>query len=178
MKIMLFSALLLLSSCTGPAQSVSAFFPGNQIAPNFTLPVLTGDSIELKELRGKTVLLRFWATWCTICQTENPSLKELYFRFQDDGLEILSVAIDKSPGLVRAYQQRNKVPFPLLLDTSQQVQVMYQAAALPQSFLIGPDGTLLLFPDPESGELVDRVVGARDWSSKVFVKALERYLEE
>ena len=63
-------------------------------APDFTLSTLSGAPIRLSELRGKVVLLNFWATWCVPCRTEMPSLEALYQRYKDRGLEVLAINVD------------------------------------------------------------------------------------
>jgi thiol-disulfide isomerase/thioredoxin len=66
-----------------------------QKAPNIVLPAMNGDSVSLGDLKGKVVLVDFWASWCGPCRQNNPYLVKLYSRYQDKGFEILSVSIDK-----------------------------------------------------------------------------------
>ena len=64
-----------------------------QLAPNFSLPAINDSVYILSELRGKVVILNFWATWCGPCRLEFPDFYELYLQHKDDGLEILGISI-------------------------------------------------------------------------------------
>jgi thiol-disulfide isomerase/thioredoxin len=132
-----------------PPPPRSARFP----APDFTLPTLSGAPIRLADLRGKVVLLSFWATWCVPCRTEMPTLEALYQRYKDRGLEVLAVNLDMlSTAGVEAFMQEVGVTFRVGLDPSWSTAQAYRVLGLPTTYLID-----------RAGHAVVREVGARDW---------------
>ncbi len=115
----------------------------NRAAIDFTLVGLDGNPIALADLRGKYVLVNFWATWCPPCQREMPDLQAYYQKYQNRNFVLLSVDVEEEAAKVAAFIQENNFSFPVVLDADGQVSIQYGAEALPSSFLIGPDGTLL-----------------------------------
>ena len=125
-------------------------------APAFTLKRLHGDEINLEDLKGKTVLLHFWATWCKPCIKEIPTMEKFYNTFKDKKFEILAVSIDRGniKG-VESFVKMNGMTFPVLLDQEQTVRKKYFINGLPTSYLIDDEGKLKGF-----------ISGERDWSSE------------
>ncbi|MBT9166633.1 MAG: Thiol-disulfide oxidoreductase ResA [Chloroflexi bacterium] len=113
-----------------------------KLAPAFTLPAIDGQDISLHNLRGKAVLLNFWATWCPSCRAEKPHLIAAYNDFADRGVVMLGVNIGESPSLVREYVIQKGIPFPVLLDTETQVASLYQVRGIPTTFLIDGQGVI------------------------------------
>jgi thiol-disulfide isomerase/thioredoxin/Cu/Ag efflux protein CusF len=141
----------------------SASFP----APDFTLPTLSGAPIRLMDLRGKVVVLSFWATWCGPCRTEMPTLEALYQRYRDRGLEVLAVNLDMlSTAGVEAFMQEVGVTFRVGLDPSWSTAQAYRVLGLPTTYLID-----------RAGHAVVREVGARDWLDGVSQLAVEGLLQ-
>jgi thiol-disulfide isomerase/thioredoxin len=88
-------------------------------APDFTLPTLSGETVRLSDLRGKVVLVNFWATWCVPCRTEMPTLEELYQYYKERGLEVVAVNLDAlSTAGVEAFVKEVAVTFRIVLDPS------------------------------------------------------------
>jgi|GEM_PF-348495 len=125
--------------------------PGTQLvrvgmpAPDFTLSDPEGRTWRLSELRGKPVVINFWATWCTPCRLEMPLLEAAYQRHKAEGLTILAVDIkaDRGPEAVKAYREELGLNFPLLLDTTGQVENVYKVRAYPTSFLVDRNGIVV-----------------------------------
>ena len=131
-------------------------------APDFTLPTLSGAPIHLAELRGKVVLLNFWATWCVPCRTEMPTLEALYQRYKDRGLDVLAVNLDlRSTAGVAAFLQEVGVTFRVGLDPSWSIARAYRVLGLPTTYLID-----------RAGNVVVREVGERDWMDRVSQTAV------
>jgi len=142
-----------------PPPPRAARFP----APDFTLPTLSGTPIRLAELRGKAVLLNFWATWCAPCRTEMPSIEALYQRYKDRGLDVLAVNLDlRSTAGVAAFLQEVGVTFRVGLDPSWSTARAYRVLGLPTTYLID-----------RAGQVIVREVGARDWLDGVSQLAVE-----
>jgi peroxiredoxin len=122
-------------------------------ALDFTLPDLEGRPVQLREFRGKLVLLNFWATWCAPCLHEMPSMERLYQTFKGTEFVLLAVSMDRQGAqAAKPYVENLQLTFPVLVDRTNDVGRRYGVRGLPSTYLIDPDGQLL-----------GAVVGARDW---------------
>ena len=92
-----------------------------QPLPDFTLPDLQGNKVQLSALRGKVVFINIWATWCPPCVEEMPTMQRLYDRLHDRGLEVLAISIDAlGAQVVKPFMQQYRLTFPALLDPTVQ----------------------------------------------------------
>ncbi|WP_305046229.1 TlpA family protein disulfide reductase [Geoalkalibacter sp.] len=125
------------------------------VAPDFTLPTYDGGSVTLSHLRGKVVLINFWATWCPPCRTEKPTMENLYQKFAERGdFVLLAVNVEEDARqALESYLKRTPYSFPIPIDAQGQVQNLYHVYRFPESFIIDRNGIV-----------VDHVIGARDWS--------------
>lgn len=112
-------------------------------AANFTLVDLQGKTWTLKDLRGKVVLVNFWATWCPPCQKEMPDLEALYNQFKDQGFVVLALSQDDETEKVAPFIAERKITFPVLLDPGQKVGALFQVNGIPKSFVYNRDGKLV-----------------------------------
>jgi len=133
-----------------------------QKAPDFRLPDLQGNSWEIGKLKGKVLLLNFWATWCAPCRQEMPSIERLYERFGDhSNFQILAVDLQEGSKLVGSFLNKNGYRFPVVIDSSGDVATRYSAETLPLSVLVDAEGNLLGYK-----------VGRTDWSSTTVLKGI------
>jgi len=109
---------------------------------DFTLKDLTGKTWTLSELRGKVVLVNFWATWCPPCRKEMPDLETLYERFGSQGLVILGLS-DEEAAKVEPFIRERKVTFPVLLDPGRKVNEAFVVEGIPKSFVYDRTGKLV-----------------------------------
>jgi protein SCO1/2 len=109
-------------------------------APDFALASLTGPTISSRSLRGKTVLVNFWATWCKACRSGMPRLAGWYRRLHARGLVVLGIDQQESKDVAALYARRLSIPYPVLLDQSGDVSARYNVYALPVTVIIGPTG--------------------------------------
>jgi peroxiredoxin len=124
-------------------------------APNFQLRDLNGHPVALSDLRGKVVLLNFWATWCGPCRVEMPAMEELYRTFSRKDFEILAVSTDaQGVAVTRPFQQENHLTFPILHDADYRVGLTYGARTLPMTFMVDRQGIVR-----------HQIFGARDWGA-------------
>ena len=154
----MFGALLLLEPAPDPIR------PG-QPAPAFELPLLDGAPISLASLRGRVVLLNFWATWCAPCEAEMPAMQRLHTTLGGKDFELVAVSVDAGRDEVAQFQQRLGLTFPIALDPGKRVSTEYQSYRFPESYLIDRDGRIL-----------SRYIGPRDWDSPVYVDRIRRVL--
>ncbi len=138
-------------------------------APDFTLKNLEGQEISLKQLRGKVILLNFWATWCGPCRVEKPTLEKLYHEFKDKGLVILAISLDQGDSLqtVRSYYKQYGYSYGALLDPEQEVAQMYAVRGIPATYLIDREGYI-----------VGGVIGAKLWDKEETRKLIAHLLEK
>ncbi len=108
---------------------------------DFTLSDLQGKEWHLKELRGKVVLVNFWATWCPPCRKEMPDLETLYNRFSDRGLVILAIS-DEDAEKVKRFIAERSFTFPILLDPGRKVNEMFEIDGIPKTFVYDREGKL------------------------------------
>jgi len=135
-------------------------------APAFSLPRLgDGTPLDLTRLRGRVVLLNFWATWCKPCEDEMPAMERLYRRLQGSGFELLAVSVDSDSEEVERFRERLGLSFPILLDPEQRVAGAYQTFRFPESLLIDAEGVI-----------VERYVGPKRWDAEAYVERIRRLL--
>ena len=150
-------ALLLFASCSAKSQNVSdtdlaklfenaglRLLRETVCSIDFTLFTPEGESFTLSALQGNVVLLNFWATWCSPCREEKSSLKALYQRFKDQGLEIIAVNIMEKPDAVLDFIQLYSLSYPVLLDRDGRVGITYGVQGVPTSYLINREGKIVL----------------------------------
>ncbi|SDI97432.1 thiol-disulfide oxidoreductase ResA [Salimicrobium halophilum] len=112
-------------------------------APNFSLKKFGSDeTVELKDLRGKGVMINFWATYCEPCKEEMPYMEDLYPEYKEKGVEILAVNLDTTDIVVRQFMEEYQLTFPILQDKDGQVMNLYGIKPIPTTFFINPDGTV------------------------------------
>jgi len=122
---------------------------GNQkgnLAIDFQLKNLVGETVSLNELRGSPVMLNFWASWCGPCRSEMPLLQQIYDEYKDKGLVILAINIREDLSTVRQFMQSNNLSFPVLLDANGSVALKYNAARIPTTYFIDKDGIIQSVP--------------------------------
>jgi peroxiredoxin len=110
--------------------------------PEFSLKDLTGKTWKFSDLRGKVVLVNFWATWCPPCRKEMPDLETLYQRFNAKGFVVLGVSDEESAKVAPFIKERN-VSFPVLLDPDRKVNEMFVVEGIPKSFIYDREGKLV-----------------------------------
>lgn len=109
---------------------------------DFTLGDLQGKSWNLKNLRGKVVLVNFWATWCPPCRKEMPDLESLYLKFKDQGFVVLAIS-DESAVKVNKFLAARNITYPILLDPGKKVREQFQIQGIPKSFVFDRGGKLV-----------------------------------
>ena len=108
-------------------------------APDFALPQLDGQTVSLSGLRGRVVLIEFWATWCGPCRFSLPSLDVIFKRYRDRGVTVLLVNQGEEAGKVLAWAGR-RFTAPILLDRDGQVGTRYGVQGIPRLFIVDAEG--------------------------------------
>lgn len=116
--------------------------PTQSLAPDLRLPDLTGKIQDLKDYRGKVVLLNFWATWCPPCIKEIPSLNNLQKQFSKDEFIVLSVDVGEELKDIKTFLEHVPAEYPVLVDTSSSLTEAWQLQAFPSTYIIDRQGRL------------------------------------
>ncbi len=138
LPVLLTLVLLLVGCSAGSNPSVVQI---GEPAPDFQLKNLDGQSISLSALRGKPVLINFWATWCPPCRYEMPYLQQTYEEWSDR-VWLLAIDIGESPSTVEEFMQSNNLSLPVLLDTKKVASQKYNVTGIPTTLFIDEAGII------------------------------------
>jgi peroxiredoxin len=131
-------------------------------APPLRLPALTGGEVDLQSLRGRVVVLNFWATWCPPCVQELPSLERLHRTLGKEGLSVVSVSVDEDEGVLRRFVKEHELTFPVLRDPGGRLAAgAYRTTGYPETFELDAEGVVR-----------EHFVGPSDWATP---EALEHF---
>lgn len=111
-------------------------------APDFQFQTPEGQATSLSDLRGKAVLVNFWATWCGPCRMEMPFIQQVYNEWQERGLVVLAINLGEGSDKVTSFVESYNISFPVLLDTNQEVARGYNIQYIPTTFFIDRDGII------------------------------------
>jgi peroxiredoxin len=124
-----------------------------QPAPVFSLKTDQGHSVTPTSFGGKVLVLNFWATWCSPCIQEIPSLNQFQRRFANEGVVVVAVSIDKNPEKYKAFLSKIPVAFQTLRDPNADVSSEYGTYIMPESYII------------KNGIVMRKFANAEDWTS-------------
>ena len=136
-----------LASGRGAAAPVAARACDAKVKPaklNFTLKDLAGQKVALADLKGKVIILDFWATWCIPCRTEIPGFVALQAKYADRGLQIVGVSVDDPPDKLKPYVAQMQMNYPVLQgkDHGDLLDAFGPIPSIPVSVVIGRDGSI------------------------------------
>ncbi len=147
--------------CAPASAQNGRWYPEDEPAPALKLKTVADEEFDLSAMKGRMVIVNFWATWCGPCIAEMPSLQALTTRMGAKNVALIGVNFHESPQKIRDFQAKYNVKFPLLRDAWQEASAAWKVGVLPTTFIVDANGTLRY-----------RVVGEVDWSSKVVADRL------
>lgn len=132
------------------------------MAPDFTVEMVSGEKITLSDLRGKVVLLNFWATWCPPCREELKHVQaEIIDRFKGEEFVFIPVSRGEEKSTVEEFRKSTGYGFPMGLDPEQNIYRLYASNYIPRNFLIDRDGKIVLasvgYDTDEFAELIKTI---------------------
>ena len=135
--------------------------------PAFELSTLDGRKVELAALRGRVVLINYWATWCEPCREEMPAIERLRGKMKDRPFEVLAVNFGESEERVSAFVAKLNLSMPILLDPYKNSVEAWKVRGLPMTFLVDARGRVRYWS-----------FGERDWSAGEGLKLVEKMVAE
>jgi len=175
---LLVRGLLVAAVCTPASADQSAVTPllkplnltayrSGTLPPSWSGHTLDGRQLSLTELRGKVVVVNFWASWCLECRAEMPVLERLHRESASRGLAIVGINARENKKTVGRYAEELRLTFPLVLDPTGTINAQYGVIGLPTSFVVGRDGRAVAFG-----------IGPHEWASAPARALLEALLAE
>ena len=135
------------------------------VARAIDLMTIDGAALSLQQLRGKVVLVNFWATWCEPCITEMPSLQRLHDQLSSEGFEVLAVNYQEGPARIKSFIDKLNFTLPVVRDTDGDVARAWGARVFPANYLVDRAGNIRYW-----------MSGAADWTSPALVSTIRGLL--
>ncbi len=137
-----------------------------QAAPDFTLKDATGKNISLSSLKGRVIMINFWATWCPPCRQEMPSMEMLFQEYNKKGFEILAISSDsQGEKIVKPFMEFYELSFTALMDTDGKVHSAYGITSIPTTYIVD-----------KKGAIAQKFMGPKDWKDKSSKEMIEKLL--
>ncbi len=155
---LIFISLLLLGGCYGSSKPTAI----DKTAPDFTVQD-SDRSVTLSQLRGKIVVLNFWATWCPPCIDEMPSLVEMQKQMRNKGVTVLAVSVDDDRGAYTKFLADHKIDLLTVRDDRKKSSILYGTFKYPETYIIDRSGTVRR-----------KFIGPVDWRQTEIVEYLSR----
>lgn len=132
-------------------------------APDFSLEDTQGKLHTLAKYQGKVLIVNFWTTWCVPCRKELPSLQRAAEQLRQDDIHIVSINKGQAHEIVKGFNTRFQVNFPLLLDVDSNVSHSWQVASLPTAYVLDP-----------GGRIVYRLIGGSEWEDPNWLQKIRQ----
>jgi peroxiredoxin len=142
------------------------------MAPDFLLEDLDGGEVRLSGLRGKALVINFWATWCAPCRKEMPQFVEAYDRYEGEGLEIVAVNLQEGKSIASKFAEDYGMDFIVAIDRDGEVGDQFRLLGLPTTYFVGRDGVIRsVFTGPfeasERGTSIQGAIGASELEQRI-----------
>jgi thiol-disulfide isomerase/thioredoxin len=135
--------------------------------PRLARPDLEGRTVDLRELKGRVVVVNFWATWCDPCREEMPSFERLRERLKGQPFEVLTVNYGEGRERIQQFLDRHRLTLPVLLDPEKQAAAAWRAGGLPMTFIVDARGRVRY-----------SAFGESDWSAGEPLRVVEALVAE
>lgn len=126
----------------GPNATVGTAATIDRPAPNFTVTTLDGKQLSMSDLRGKTVVLNIWASWCEPCKQEAGELNRAYAQYQGRNVAFVGIAFNDDTDPMRDFVTKYGVPYPVALDPEGKISIDLGITGVPETYIVNPDGQM------------------------------------
>lgn len=151
--------MLLFFSVSLRAQDNSTLVKIGQQVPAFTVKMFDGSTVDIRDLKGKVVLLNFWATWCPPCRQELTRVqKDIIDRFRGRDFVFLPISRQEKYETVKAFREKTGYTFPMGLDTERKIFPLFATETIPRNFVIGKDGKIVFMETGYSEESFQKLI--------------------
>jgi len=127
---------------------------------------MNGKNISLSDFKGKIVFLNFWTTWCPTCRIEMPSMERLHQKLKNEDFAMVTINLQESASLVKAFFKEFKLTFTALLDSTGEVGASFGIRAIPTTYILD-----------KTGRIIGQVSGPREWDSKAAIALFENLID-
>lgn len=158
-KLIILIFMLLSFSVSLRAQDNSTLVKIGQQVPAFTVKMFDGSTVDIRDLKGKVVLLNFWATWCPPCRQELTRVqKDIIDRFRGKDFVFLPISRQEKYETVKAFREKTGYTFPMGLDTERKIFPLFATETIPRNFVIGKDGKIVFMEIGYSEESFQKLI--------------------
>jgi peroxiredoxin len=138
---------------------VAAPAPGDR-APALIVPQLDGSRFDLAQLRGKLVVVNFWATWCEPCRQEMPALDAFYTKYRDRGLALVGISVDRSRDRDDVVKVMRTLHYPAAILSQAETDGFGKPTVLPETFVIDGSGVVRAVLTPDKNPITEQTLAA------------------
>lgn len=160
---LLFCLPLFIAACNDVPREATVGYP----APDFTLMDRQGKSWTLSELKGQVVFINFWATWCSPCREEMPSMQNLYSKLPKDKFKMLAIVNRDNPSLADSFAEKLGITMPILDDQPNNIGRRFGITGLPETFIIDKQGVIR-----------EKYIGPYQWDSPQYMQLVMKYINQ
>ena len=154
---------LFLVSCGQETRTLKVGDP----APDFSLIDRQGKTWTLSELKGQVVFINFWATWCSPCLKELPSMQRLYTMLAEENFKMLAILNKDNPAMADFVADQQGITIPILDDTQNVVSLKYFLTGIPETFIVDKQGIIR-----------EKIIGAVKWDTLPSVQMMMKYIKQ
>jgi peroxiredoxin len=143
----------------GRSEQYASYTKVGDAVPSFSVTTLEGREISISALKGKVVLLNFWATWCPPCHTEMPRLeKDIWEKCKSNDFEMIAIAREQTSKEITEYREKYKYSFPMGPDPKRAIYSKFANAGIPRNYVINPEGIIVYQSYGYSSDDFDKMV--------------------